>query len=190
MEAQAQSKQSRIGKRPIPVPSGVTIKVDGSKCEVKGPKGQLSMALPEGVSVVQEGSELKVSCSAEPSDAPRLQGLGRALLNNLVVGVSSGYQRVLELQGTGYRAELAGTKMTLNLGLSHPVVVELPQGVSADIPKDSKGTVVVLESTNKAVLGQLAATIRSYRPPEPYNGKGVRYRGEQVRRKAGKAGKK
>ena len=182
--------QSRLGKRPISVPAGVTVTLKASSCEVKGPKGQLGMQLPEKVAVTQEGGVLKITSSADPSDAPRLQGLARALLANLVNGVTTGYQRVLELQGTGYRAELKGRSVTLNLGLSHPVVVDLPPSVTANIPGDSKGTIIILESPDKALLGQVAATMRSYRPPEPYNGKGVRYRGEHVRRKAGKAGKK
>ncbi len=187
---EATAFQSRLGKRPVPVPAGVTVTLKDSRCNVKGPKGELSMALPAQVDVAQEDGALRVTSSAEASDAPRLQGLARALLANLVQGVATGYQRILELQGTGYRAELKGRSITLNLGLSHPVIVELPASVNATIPSDTKGTVIILESPDKALLGQIAATMRSYRPPEPYNGKGVRYRGEQVRRKAGKAGKK
>ena len=119
-----------------------------------------------------------------------MQGLGRALLNNIVVGCAEGYARTLELHGVGYRAELKGQELHLALGLSHSVVYPLPRGVAAEVPKEAKGTIIHLSSSDKAALGQAAATIRSFRPPEPYGGKGVRYRGEQIRRKAGKAGKK
>ncbi len=189
-EQATEQKQSRLGKIPVPVPKGVTVTLTEGKAAVKGPKGSLALDLPESVSVKQEGDNLIVSSNAAGKDAPRLQGLGRALLNNIVVGCAEGYNRSLELHGVGYRAELKGQVLHLSLGLSHPVAYTLPPGVSADVPKEAKGTIVHLSSSDKAVLGQAAATIRSFRPPEPYGGKGVRYRGEQVRRKAGKAGKK
>jgi large subunit ribosomal protein L6 len=182
--------QSRVGKRPIEVPKGVTVTIAGDECKVEGPKGKLSMTQPESVTVEQGEGELVVKSDAPGTNAPRLQGLGRALLANLVQGASQGYERILELHGTGYRSELKGRVLVLNLGLSHQVLFELPASVTATIPGDSKGTVIILNSPDKAAIGQAAATIRSYRPPEPYSGKGVRYRGEQVRRKAGKAGKK
>jgi large subunit ribosomal protein L6 len=128
--------------------------------------------------------------NAAGRDAARWQGLARALLASTVKGAAEGYERILELVGTGYRCEVKGTNIHLALGLSHPVVFPLPAGVSATVSPDSKGTILILTSANKAALGQAAATIRSFRPPEPYAGKGVRYRGENVRRKAGKAGKK
>ncbi|MEN9577738.1 MAG: hypothetical protein RJA70_747 [Pseudomonadota bacterium] len=183
-------KQSRLGKLPIPVPKGVTVTISAGRCEVKGPKGNLSLPLPEAVSVTQEGDTLVVSCSAPGKDAPRLQGLGRALLANTVHGCAEGYQRSLELHGVGYRAELSGTKLSLALGLSHTIVYELPKGVTMDVPKDAKGTLIHVTCADKSLIGQVCAQIRSYRPPEPYGGKGVRYRGEEVRRKAGKTGKK
>lgn len=183
-------KASRLGKRPVPIPSGVTVDIGTTKVGVQGPKGKLETALPPTVTVKKEGDTLVVQSSASGNDAPRWQGLGRALLANMVHGASQGYERTLELVGTGYRAELKGKTLHMALGLSHPVVYELPPSVTANIPGDSKGTIVHLASPDKALLGQVAATLRSYRPPEPYAGKGVRYRGEQVRRKAGKAGKK
>lgn len=183
-------KQSRLGKIPVAVPKGVTVTLADGKAEVKGPKGSLSFTLPESVTVTEVSDGLAVKSSASGNDAPRLQGLGRALLANMVKGCSDGYQRTLELVGVGYRAELKGQNLHLALGLSHPVVFPVPPGVSVDIPKDSKGALIHLSSADKSLIGQVAATIRGFRPPEPYGGKGVRYRGEQVRRKAGKSGKK
>lgn len=185
-----QQRQSRLGKMPIPVPRGVTVTFTEGKAAVKGPKGSLSMDFPESVTIVQKGDELVVTSSASGADAPRLQGLGRALINNMVVGCSEGFNRTLELHGVGYRCEQRGQELHFALGLSHPVVYKLPASVSVDIPKEAKGTIVHMTSPDKAALGQAAAVIRSFRPPEPYGGKGVRYRGEQIRRKAGKAGKK
>lgn len=183
-------RQSRIGKRPIALPSGVNVTIKEGRIEVKGGKGTLSMDLPPSVIVKKEGDALQVESSAPESDAPRLQGLGRALLASLVKGVSEGYTRTLELVGTGYRAEVKGKQVHLALGFSHPVVYDLPETVTANVPADSKGSILHLASPSKAVLGQAAATIRAFRPPEPYGGKGVRYRDEVIRRKAGKAGKK
>jgi len=183
-------RQSRIGKRPIVVPSGVNVTVKDGRVEVKGGKGTLAMDLPPTVTVKKEGDSLQVESSASESDAPRLQGLGRALLASLVKGVSEGYTRTLELVGTGYRAEVKGKQVHLALGFSHPVAYTLPKLVTGKVAPDSKGSVLQLESPDKAALGQAAATIRGFRPPEPYGGKGVRYRGENILRKAGKAGKK
>jgi len=183
-------RESRVGKRPIVLPKGVTVSVKGRRCEVKGAKGTLSLDLPESVTIAEGTGELAVSSDREGSDGPRLQGLGRALLANLVQGVSAGYERTLELIGTGYRAEVKGSVVHLSLGFSHPVAYQLPPLVTGRVAPDSKGSVLSLESPDKAALGQAAATIRGFRPPEPYGGKGVRYRGENVLRKAGKAGKK
>jgi large subunit ribosomal protein L6 len=187
--AAQQQRQSRVGKRPIAVPKGVTVNINGQRVEVQGPKGKLAGSLPERVTAVREGDVLKVGSTAEARDAARLQGLGRALIASMVKGAADGYERILELVGTGYRCEVRGKTVTLQLGFSHPCVVELPPEVTGVVPPDSKGTQLVLSSADKAVVGQVAATIRGLRPPEPYGGKGVRYRGEQVRRKAGKAGK-
>ena len=183
-------RESRVGKRPIVVTKGVTVTVKGRRCEVKGTKGTLSLDLPESVSVQETSGQLAVSSDRPAPDGPRLQGLGRALLANLVKGVSTGYERTLELVGTGYRAEVKGTVVHLSLGFSHPVAYQLPPTVTGKVAPDSKGSVLSLESPDKAALGQAAATIRGFRPPEPYGGKGVRYRGENILRKAGKAGKK
>jgi large subunit ribosomal protein L6 len=182
--------QSRVGKRPVVLPKGVNVNVAGGKVDVQGPKGKLSLPLPPTVVIVKEGDKLVVSSTAEGRDRARWQGLARALLQATVKGAAEGYERILELVGTGYRSEVKGRVLHLSLGLSHPVVFPLPEGINAVVPPDSKGTQIILTSADKAMLGQVAATIRSFRPPEPYAGKGVRYRGENVRRKAGKAGKK
>ncbi|MBX3131036.1 MAG: 50S ribosomal protein L6 [Polyangiaceae bacterium] len=188
MEAQT-TKLSRLGKRPVALPKGVTVNWVVGKIEVQGPKGKLSKIIPNEVAVTKDGDALLVDASAAGRHAPRLQGLGRALLASMVKGASEGYERILELHGTGYRCEVKGRAITFSLGLSHPVVYELPSDVNATVPGDSKGTLLILSSPDKSVLGQACATIRGFRPPEPYAGKGVRYRGEQIRRKAGKAGK-
>lgn len=188
--AESKPVQSRVGKRPIVLPKGVTVALAAGKVDVQGPKGKLSQPLPPTVSVTQNGDRLVIASTAEGRDGARWQGLARALLASIVKGAAEGYERVLELVGTGYRCEVKGNALHLALGLSHPVVYPLPSGVTAQVPADSKGTIIILNSANKGLLGQVAATVRSFRPPEPYAGKGVRYRGENVRRKAGKAGKK
>lgn len=182
-------KTSRIGKRPVAVPKSVTITVANRNVDVKGPKGQLSRPLVDSVDVALEGGILRVTSTAPGRDGSRLQGLMRALIASMVKGVAEGYERTLELKGTGYRVELKGTTLHFALGFSHPIAFALPAGIAASIPADSKGAVLVLTGPDKAVIGQTAATIRGFRPPEPYGGKGVRYRGEHVREKAGKAGK-
>lgn len=186
---QVAQKVSRVGKRAIAIPKGVTVTIAGQRVEVKGPKGTLSRELSASTSVQKDGDALKVSSSAAGRDGSRLQGLERALLANMVRGVVEGYERSLELVGTGYRCEIKGKTVTFQLGFSHQKFIELPASVSANIPPDSKGTMLVLTSPDKGLLGQIAATIRSFRPPEPYGGKGIRYRGEKIRKKAGKAGK-
>jgi len=183
-------RTSRVGKLPVAVPKGVSATINGATVEVKGPKGTLKRTFNNTVSVVQEGDQLAVHCNAPGRAAPRLQGLSRALLSNMVVGVSQGYKRSLELHGTGYRAELKGTTVQLALGFSHPIQYQLPANVKCEVPKDKKGSLVILEGPDKESIGQAAATIRSFRPPEPYSGKGVRYAGERIREKAGKAGSK
>ncbi len=182
-------RTSRVGKRPVETPKGVTVSTAGGDVLVKGPKGELRRKITEGVQVKVDGPKVLVTSTAAGSSAARLQGLMRALIASMVKGVAEGYERTLEIKGTGYRAELKGTILNLALGFSHPVNFPLPKGISAAIPADSKGTVVILTGADKEVIGQTAATIRGFRPPEPYGGKGVRYRGERVREKAGKAGK-
>jgi len=182
-------KTSRVGKRPVDLPKGVTASVQKGAVDVKGPKGQLSRPLAPSVAVKVEGTQLHVTSDAPGRDASRLQGLMRALIASMVKGVADGYERILELKGTGYRVELKGTTLHFALGFSHPVVYPVPKGLTANIPADSKGTVLILNGPDKELIGQTAAKIRGFRPPEPYGGKGVRYRGERVREKAGKAGK-
>ena len=182
--------QSRLGKRPIAIPKGVKVAVSDGVVRVEGPKGKLSQPLPPTTELTQQGEVVTVTTTATGRDAPRWQGLGRALVANMVKGAAEGYERTLEFVGTGYRCEVKGKNLHLSLGFSHPVVYPLPEGVAANVPGDSKGTVLMLSCADKAVLGQVCATVRGFRPPEPYSGKGVQYRGEQVRRKAGKAGKK
>jgi large subunit ribosomal protein L6 len=183
------NRESRVGKRLVPLPKGVTVAISGQQVKIEGPKGKLALDLPHRVSAKKDGDSLKVESSAGGRDGRRLQGLGRALLSSMVKGASVGYERILELVGTGYRCEVKGKTLTLQLGLSHPAAIELPPTISGVVPADSKGTQLVLTSADKALLGQIAATIRALRPPEPYGGKGIRYRGETIRRKAGKAAK-
>lgn len=182
-------KMSRIGKRPITLPKGVTATVGATGVVIKGPKGELTQKIGDSVVVKLEGSTLSVTSSAGGRDGARLQGLYWALLSSNVKGTNEGYTRELELKGTGYRVEAKGTTLHFALGFSHPVVFPLPKGISANIPPESKGTHLILTGADKGLIGQTAATIRGFRPPEPYGGKGVRYKGEAVREKAGKAGK-
>ena len=178
---------SRIGKMPITVPQGVTATVDGSTVSVKGPKGELTRTLPADIKIALEDGVLRVS---RPSDEPRhkaLHGLSRALVANMVEGVSKGFQRTLELQGVGYKAEAKPYGVNLIVGFSHQVKFEAPKGVKVSVENN---TVVKIEGADKEKVGQVAAEIRLVKPPEPYKGKGIRYQGEQVRRKAGKTGAK
>jgi large subunit ribosomal protein L6 len=191
MDAVAQtSKTSRVGKRPIELPKGVSASLDANKgIVVKGPKGELARGLVQGVQVKVDGTNVTVASSAPGRDASRLQGLYRALIAAMVKGVAEGYTKELELRGTGYRVELKGTTLHFALGLSHPVALDLPKGVTAQVPAESKGTLLIISGADKELIGQTAAKIRGFRPPEPYGGKGVRYKGEVIREKAGKAGK-
>ena len=183
-------RQSRVGKRDIDLPKGVTVTVKDGKIEVKGPKGTASRPLTPSVDIKVEASAVKVMPTVGGRDGARLQGLARALINGMVIGASQGYTKTLQLVGTGYRAEVKGKSLNLALGFSHPVNFPIPEGVKVEIPGDSKGTVLILTGANKEVMGQTAAKIRAFRPPEPYGGKGVRYMGEKVRQKAGKAAAK
>ncbi len=182
-------KQSRVGKRPVELPKGVTATVKADTIEVKGPKGALSRKLPPNVKVSVEGTAVKVMPTIGGRDGSRFQGLARALINGMVQGTATGYTKTLQLVGTGYRAEVKGQILNLSLGFSHPVNFPIPQGITVQIPGDSKGTIIILNGPDKAMMGQTAAKIRGFRPPEPYGGKGVRYQGEKVREKAGKAAK-
>jgi large subunit ribosomal protein L6 len=187
--ASSDLKTSRVGKRPIDLPKGVTASLNAGGIDVKGPKGQLTRSIVGSVAVKLDGGKLHVTSSASGRDGSRLQGLMRALIASMVKGVAEGYEKALELKGTGYRVEQKGTTLHFALGYSHPIAYALPKGITATIPADSKGTLLILQGADKELIGQTAAKIRDFRPPEPYGGKGVRYRGERVREKAGKAGK-
>jgi large subunit ribosomal protein L6 len=177
---------SRIGRLPIAVPSTVDVTIEGRQLTVKGPKGTLSRQLHPDMSVRQEDGSILVSRPTEQKTHKQLHGLTRTLVNNMVVGVTDGYRKGLEITGVGYRATLNGRKLTLNLGYSHPIEIDPPEGISFEVENPTRLAVVGID---KELVGQIAATVRSTRKPEPYKGKGVRYAGEQVRRKAGKAGK-
>ncbi len=182
--------QSRVGKRPIALPKGVSATVTAARAlEIKGPKGALVRPLPPGVDVKVEGGSIVIVPTVAGRDGARYQGLARSLAVGMVTGVAEGYTKTLQLVGTGYRAELKGQVLNLSLGFSHPIAYPLPQGIKCEIPADSKGTVLILTGSDKEKMGQAAAKIRAFRPPEPYGGKGVRYQGEKVREKAGKAAK-
>ena len=179
---------SRIGRAPIPVPSGVDVTVAGSSVTVKGPKGTLSRNVPEPITVRQEENELLVERPNDERQNRALHGLVRSLVNNMVVGVSAGYTKELEIVGVGYRAAAAGpNKLDLALGFSHPVSVDAPEGITFEVPAPTR---IIVSGIDKEIVGQVAANIRKIRKPEPYKGKGVRYAGERVLRKAGKVGKK
>ena len=178
---------SRIGKAPITVPSGVDVQIQGRQVAVKGPKGELDIEVPGDITVRQDGEVLLVE---RPDDERRnraLHGLTRSLVNNMVLGVTEGFSKELQIVGVGYRAAAKGSNaLELQLGFSHPVNVEAPDGITFDVPEPTR---IIVSGTDKQVVGQVAADIRSYRKPEPYKGKGVRYLGEHVARKAGKAAK-
>jgi large subunit ribosomal protein L6 len=184
-----QMRQSRVGKRPVALPKGVTLTVANGKIEVKGPKGNLSRPVTPNVKVKVEGNEVLVTPTVVGRDGARFQGLARSIINGMITGAGTGYVKTLQLVGTGYRAEVKGKVLNLSLGFSHPVNFPIPEGITVQIPGDSKGTLIVLSGADKEVMGQAAAKIRGFRPPEPYGGKGVRFQGEKVREKAGKAAK-
>ena len=176
---------SRIGKAPITVPSGVEVKIQGRQVAVKGPKGELDIEVPGDITVRQDGEVLLVERPDDERQNRALHGLTRSLVNNMVLGVTEGFSKELQIVGVGYRAAAKGTNaLELQLGFSHPVNVEAPDGISFDVPEPTR---IIVSGTDKQVVGQVAANIRSYRKPEPYKGKGVRYLGEHVARKAGKA---
>jgi large subunit ribosomal protein L6 len=175
---------SRIGKLPIKIPGGVTIKVDGNTIAVKGPRGELSRTLPEDITVAQQNDEIIVSRPSEETRHKSLHGLSRTLVANMVEGVTKGYTRQLEIVGVGYKAEVKPYGLLLALGYSHPIEYRAPAGIKLTAPQP---TAVTIEGADKEIVGQVAAELRSLRPPEPYKGKGIKYAGEQIRRKAGKA---
>jgi large subunit ribosomal protein L6 len=177
---------SRIGKMPVPVPSGVDVSVSGQQVAVKGPKGALARTFPERVQVKVEDGVATVTRDGDSRESKALHGLSRALLANMVTGVSQGFTRQLEIIGVGYRAALKGRDLEMQLGFSHPVPFAAPEGITFEVPEPTK---IVISGIDKEAVGQVAANIRKIRPPEPYKGKGIRYAGEQIRRKAGKAGR-
>ena len=177
---------SRIGRLPIAVPSGVDVTIDGRQLTVKGPKGTLSRELHPDMTVSRDEGNLVVTRPTEQKTHKQLHGLTRTLVNNMVVGVTDGYRKGLEITGVGYRAALNGKKLTLNLGYSHPIEIDPPEGISFEVENPTRLAVLGID---KELVGQIAAQVRSTRKPEPYKGKGVRYAGEKNRRKAGKAGK-
>ena len=178
---------SRIGNKPITVPEGVEIKIEGQNVTVKGPKGALSKEFHKNMKITVDGNVLKVE---RPDDEPSnrsLHGLTRTLINNMIEGTTKGFERKLEVNGVGYRAQKQGTKLVLNLGYSHPVEMEAPEGITFDVPNANE---IIVKGMDKELVGQTAAVIRTKRPPEVYRGKGIKYAEEVIRRKEGKAGKK
>ncbi|HXT17893.1 MAG TPA: 50S ribosomal protein L6 [Gemmatimonadaceae bacterium] len=178
---------SRIGKLPITVPAGVTVTIDGNTVKVKGPKGELTHRLPEGVTVDKSDNTLNVARASDETNHKSLHGLTRSLIANMVEGVTKGYAKQLEITGVGYKAEVRPYGLQLSLGFSHTIEFKAPAGIKLTAPQP---TAVTIEGSDKALVGQVAAEIRGLRPPEPYKGKGIRYAGEVIRRKAGKAGGK
>lgn len=176
---------SRIGKQPIDIPEKVKVAISGTQVNVEGPQGKLQMTLHPLVNVVVEGKSAVVDRKDESTAAKSVHGLSRTLLSNMIVGVSAGFTKDLEINGVGYRAEMKGNELHMALGYSHPIVYPLPSGIKATV--DAKKTTISLSSADKQLLGVTAAKIRSFRPPEPYLGKGVKYAGEKIRRKEGKS---
>jgi large subunit ribosomal protein L6 len=176
---------SRIGKAPIDLPSGVEVKVQGSQVQVKGPKGTLHQEIDPHISVSVDDGVVTLDRSDEERETRALHGLSRALINNMVVGVSEGYTKELQAVGVGYRANLQGRRLELQVGFSHPVQIEAPEGIEFEVPEPTR---IFVRGIDKQLVGQVAANVRAVRPPEPYKGKGIRYADEHVRRKAGKAG--
>ena len=174
---------SRIAKNPVSIPSGVSVKIEGGKVTAKGSKGELSLVLNPLVKIAEEDGSLQLSAANSSKASSAMSGTYRSLVNNMVVGVSEGFERKLTLIGVGYRAKASGSSLDLTLGFSHPVVYQLPQGVTAETPTQTE---ILLKSADKQLLGQVAAEVRAFRPPEPYKGKGVRYADERVRLKEAK----
>lgn len=174
---------SRIANAPVALPSGVEVKIDGSRFSAKGPKGELAMDLYPGVRLVEEDGSLRVSTDDESRNVRAMSGTTRALVNNIIAGVANGFEKKLTIIGVGYRAKAQGRKLELSLGFSHPVVYGLPEGITAETPTQTE---IVVRGADKQLVGQVAAEIRRFRPPEPYKGKGIRYADEHVRRKQAK----
>ena len=178
---------SRIGRMPVVIPKGVEVEIKGASVRIKGPKGELQQTFPASMDISMNEGAIEVKRPSDERSHRSLHGMTRALINNMVVGVSTGFEKVLEVNGVGYRAEIQGTNLVLYVGYSHPVVVEPPVGISFEA--DMKTRQIKVKGYDKALVGQIAADIRKVRPPEPYQGKGIKYLEEKIRRKAGKAGK-
>lgn len=178
---------SRIGRSPVPIPEGVEVVIEGQRVRVKGPKGELEQEFRAELTITEENGVLHVARDSDEPKVRALHGMTRALLNNMILGTTKGFNKTLEIQGVGYRAELKGQSLMLYVGFSHPVEVEPPAGIRFEV--ETKGDIVRISGHDKQLVGQVAADVRKIRPPEPYKGKGIRYQGEYVRRKAGKAGK-
>ena len=178
---------SRIGNKPIAVPAGVEVKIDGQKITVKGPKGTLEREIHKNISVTMEDNTIKVTRPNNEALNRSLHGLTRTLIDNMVIGVNTGFEKKLELVGVGYRAQKQGNKLVMNLGFSHPVEMEDPEGITVEVPNQTE---LVVKGIDKQLVGNYAAKIRDWRKPEPYKGKGIKYAGEYIRRKEGKTGKK
>lgn len=178
---------SRIGLKPITIPAGVDVKVDGATVTVKGPNGSLTHNVHPNMTVAVEGSEIIVKRPNDEKENKALHGLTRSLIANMVTGVTEGYKKNLEVNGVGYRVQVQGSKLTMNLGFSHPVIMEAPEGIKIECPS---ANAIVISGADKQAVGQFAAQVREKRPPEPYKGKGIKYAEEHIRRKEGKAGKK
>jgi large subunit ribosomal protein L6 len=174
---------SRIGKQPIAIPDGVNVAVDPGRVTVNGPLGELTQNVPSRMLIEKEDGQLLVKRPTERGDDRALHGLTRSLVANMVEGVTNGFEKRLEIQGVGYRASLRGTALELNVGYSHPVVIDAPAGITFDVPAQNE---VIVKGIDKQLVGEIAAEVRDVRPPEPYKGKGIRYQGEYVRRKVGK----
>ncbi len=174
---------SRIGRKPIPVPTGVTVSISPQEVRVNGPRGELHERIPRDITVAQEGEELVVTRPTDRGEHRALHGLTRSLVANMVEGVTTGFQKTLEIQGVGYRAQLKGRDLELALGYSHPVPIKAPEGIEFEVPQPTR---VIVKGNSKQQVGEIAAIIRKQRPPEPYKGKGIRYQGEYVARKVGK----
>ena len=178
---------SRIGNKPITVPENVEVKIDGHHIEVKGPKGTLSRDIHKNINIVQDGNIIKVERINDEKENRSLHGLTRTLINNMIEGVEKQFSRTLEVNGVGYRAQLKGKKLVMNLGYSHPVEMDAPEGITFEVPNPNT---IIIKGVDKEVVGQTAAVVRTKRPPEVYRGKGIKYAEEHIRRKEGKAGKK
>lgn len=178
---------SRVGRMPVEVPSGVDVKIDGSHVKIKGPKGEMEFAFSAEIEILMNEDEIQVNRPSDAREMRSLHGTTRALIQNMITGVTDGFQKELQLVGVGYRANMEGKNLVLNVGYSHPVVVEPPEGITFEVGERNQQ--IFISGIDKQSVGQVAADVRKIRPPEPYKGKGIRYKDEYIRRKAGKAGK-